>query len=339
MVLPAFHDDEVGSASRISSSGAEHRKSYPTSSDQRLALQYSVSKLLLQSDEVEEVGPEVLRAICEAFDWDLGQWWQVIDTDSLQLRAIWHSDYPGLAAYAEETRGLKYSRLDCDLWRALDYGMPFFLNDVSGLLELYGGGKLPAALRKAMVIPLPSRSGILCMLTTSPDNVRPPESELLEAVDSIARQFSQYLRRVLAEQALRSSRETATLVDSSLAKEVADLLRRFQQSPARSGALRTTAIGSVLVDESIHGLRGPGGDVVLTRLEWLLLCYFLDNKDRVLPREEVLEGVWGPGYRAESSLLHDTVSRLRQRLKAAGVDFDPIQTVHGVGYKLALHSP
>jgi len=94
------------------------------------------------------------------------------------------------------------------------------------------------------------------------------------------------------------------------------------------------AHGDLVIDEALHGLRGPEGEVRLTRTEWLLLKRFLEERGRVIPRETLLSRIWGPLYRTEASLLHDAVSRLRQRFHAAGLDPDLIETVHGVGYRL-----
>ena len=86
---------------------------------------------------------------------------------------------------------------------------------------------------------------------------------------------------------------------------------------------------------SIHALRGPEGEVRLTKTEWLLLESLLRQRGQLLQHEALLTSVWGPGYEDEVSLLHDAVSRLRQRLRAAGACHDFIRTVHGVGYCLA----
>lgn len=95
-------------------------------------------------------------------------------------------------------------------------------------------------------------------------------------------------------------------------------------------------IGGVVLVRSAHALRGPEGEIRLTKTEWLLLDCLLRRRGQLLQREDLLASVWGSGYEDEVSLLHDAVSRLRQRLRAAGVCHDFIRTVHGVGYCLEL---
>ena len=93
-------------------------------------------------------------------------------------------------------------------------------------------------------------------------------------------------------------------------------------------------LGNLLVDEAGRQLIGPAGAVKLTRIEWDILTYLLDNAGRVLTREQMLSRVWGPAYKDANSLLHDAISRLRQRFEAAGMATSPLETRHGMGYRL-----
>jgi hypothetical protein len=94
------------------------------------------------------------------------------------------------------------------------------------------------------------------------------------------------------------------------------------------------SVANVLVDASTHSINGPGGAVRLTGSEWLLLQQLLSNKHRVVPRELLIQAVWGPGYEGDVRLLHDMVSRLRHAFVEAGCAIDPIETFHRVGYRL-----
>lgn len=322
MPLPAFHEEPAGTPAR---EGQQEANPYPTISEQRLALQYSVSKLLLQSDQVEEVGPVLLGAICQAFDSQLGQWWENTG-DELRLRAVWHEDDEALRACCQAMRGATILRRDCEFWPVLERDQALVLNDAKLLSQTVPGLDKAPGLTRGLIVPIPRRAGLLCMLTSSSETLRQPDPGLLEAVESIARQLSQYIGRVVAEKAL------AEAAAKSLASDDAPIDHTVIRG--RLPVSRTVRIGAAVLDESIHGLRGPAGDVVLTRLEWLLLLYLLENRGRVLTRSEILESVWGSAYSQDSSLLHDTISRLRQRLRAAGVSPDPIRTVYGVGYKL-----
>ena len=113
---------------------------------------------------------------------------------------------------------------------------------------------------------------------------------------------------------------------------------RVAQSP-QPDALPNSSIAAaraLRLDGATHQVRGSRGAKRLTRTEWRLLDYLLRHPGRLISHEELIDEVWGAAYHSEHRLLHDTVSRLRHRLQAAGIAHDPIETVHGVGYRLEV---
>jgi DNA-binding winged helix-turn-helix (wHTH) protein len=93
-------------------------------------------------------------------------------------------------------------------------------------------------------------------------------------------------------------------------------------------------IGFVRMDNSTRTLLGPVRDVHLSGTEWRLLRQLSSAHGGVVSHEQLLSAIWGSGYSTAHHLLHDAVSRLRHRFNAAGVERSPIETVHGVGYRL-----
>jgi len=92
--------------------------------------------------------------------------------------------------------------------------------------------------------------------------------------------------------------------------------------------------GDLVFEEETRELRGPAGTAHLSPNELQLLLRLARDRGRVLTHAVLLQDVWGPGYADAHHLLHDTVSRLRHRFAVAGAPVDPIETVHGVGYRL-----
>jgi DNA-binding response OmpR family regulator len=92
--------------------------------------------------------------------------------------------------------------------------------------------------------------------------------------------------------------------------------------------------GEIVFDQESRQLRGPTATAHLSPNELLLLLRLAQDRGRVLTHAVLLQDVWGPGYADAHHLLHDTVSRLRHRFAVAGASVDPIETVHGVGYRL-----
>ena len=91
------------------------------------------------------------------------------------------------------------------------------------------------------------------------------------------------------------------------------------------------AFGTISVDLDMHIARVEGEALDLTRREFELLAYFLQNPRRVLSREKILQQVWGLEYLGESRTIDAHVRRVRSKLgEVAGL----IETVVGVGYRM-----
>ena len=70
--------------------------------------------------------------------------------------------------------------------------------------------------------------------------------------------------------------------------------------------------------------------VRLTRREFELLRFLVENKNRVLSRDRLLERVWGYDRFIETRSVDVHVGRLRAKLGPAGLQ---IETVIGLGYR------
>ena len=73
-----------------------------------------------------------------------------------------------------------------------------------------------------------------------------------------------------------------------------------------------------------------GQQIRLTRREFELLRYLVENRNRVLSRDRLLERVWGYDRMIETRSVDVHVGRLRGKLGAAGKQ---IETVVGLGYR------
>jgi len=95
--------------------------------------------------------------------------------------------------------------------------------------------------------------------------------------------------------------------------------------------IQKLTFGPITVDLDMHTARVEGEALDLTRREFELLAYFLQNPRRVLSREKILQQVWGLEYLGESRTIDAHVRRVRAKLGEAAA---LIETVVGVGYRL-----
>lgn len=91
--------------------------------------------------------------------------------------------------------------------------------------------------------------------------------------------------------------------------------------------------GNVIVDLARHVVKRGEEEVRLTSTEYKLLTYLATNAGRVLTHRQILEHVWGPGYKDETQNLRVYVSQLRRKLDPDSVQPQMITTEPGVGYR------
>ncbi|WP_424644533.1 response regulator transcription factor [Embleya sp. AB8] len=108
------------------------------------------------------------------------------------------------------------------------------------------------------------------------------------------------------------------------------LLRRAAPEPP---AERSYTYGDLTVDPLTRTGRRGGRPLEFTRTEFALLELLLRHPGQVLPREVIMERVWGADFGPDSNSPAVYIGYLRRKLDAAG---EPrlVHTVHGVGYRL-----
>jgi DNA-binding response OmpR family regulator len=74
-------------------------------------------------------------------------------------------------------------------------------------------------------------------------------------------------------------------------------------------------------------------EITLTRTEYAILELLLRNAGRVIPRDRLIDGVWGGAPGIESNTLDAFVCLLRAKVESSG-EARLIHTVRGVGYSL-----
>ena len=72
-------------------------------------------------------------------------------------------------------------------------------------------------------------------------------------------------------------------------------------------------------------------EINLTNKEYELLMILIDNKDKVVTRDELLEKIWGYEYEPETNVTDVYVRYLRSKLKNENKE-EYIQTIRSVGY-------
>ena len=90
---------------------------------------------------------------------------------------------------------------------------------------------------------------------------------------------------------------------------------------------------NIELDPANREVRCNGNVVHLRAKEFGLLELFLLNPKRIFSRRAILDHLWDLAHSSGEETVSTHVKCVRQKLKAAGAS-DPIETVHGLGYRL-----
>ena len=106
-------------------------------------------------------------------------------------------------------------------------------------------------------------------------------------------------------------------------------MRRSTRTPSGDVA----GFGDVRVDFMKMELTRNGRAVQLTAQEFKILKFMLQNPERVISREELLNTVWGYQNYPSTRTVDNHILKLRQKLEKDPANPVHFRTVHSSGYK------
>jgi DNA-binding response OmpR family regulator len=115
-----------------------------------------------------------------------------------------------------------------------------------------------------------------------------------------------------------------------LVARVRAVLRRGGAADRKLPPATSYSGAHLFADFDAISVRVDGAQVRLTRREFELLRYLVENRNRVISRDRLLERVWGWDDSVETRSVDVHIGRLRSKL---GVASRQIETVIGLGYR------
>jgi two-component system response regulator RegX3 len=104
-------------------------------------------------------------------------------------------------------------------------------------------------------------------------------------------------------------------------------------TPVADISIGSIVVGDVSLDPDEHRVLVDGEPMSLPLKEFELLHLLLANAGRVLPREVLIDRVWGTDYVGDTKTLDVHVKRLRSKIEADPANPTRIVTIRGLGYK------
>ncbi|KNY26656.1 response regulator transcription factor [Pseudobacteroides cellulosolvens] len=121
-----------------------------------------------------------------------------------------------------------------------------------------------------------------------------------------------------------------------LVARVKALLRRVSKEVKNIEDLGNHLInGSLEVFSDMRKVILAGSEVELSAKEYELVYFLINHLEQVFTRDTLLEKVWGYDYYGDTRTVDVHIQRLRKKLSIESGGNNIIQTVFGVGYKMA----
>ncbi|MCC4722660.1 response regulator transcription factor [Salinicoccus sp. RF5] len=114
------------------------------------------------------------------------------------------------------------------------------------------------------------------------------------------------------------------------------ILRRTQVQQAPDDASSVIKLGALEIHTDTYDVYARGEQLVLTPKEYELLLYLSNHKNKVLSRDQLLNGVWDFHYDGDTRIVDVHISHLREKIEADPKRPAYIRTIRGFGYKLEV---
>jgi two-component system, OmpR family, phosphate regulon response regulator PhoB len=115
---------------------------------------------------------------------------------------------------------------------------------------------------------------------------------------------------------------------------VAELLARVKALLRRASPdliADTLCYADITLDRAAHRVTRADRELRLGPTEYRLLMFLMENKGRVLTRQQLIDGVWGRNGNVDERTVDVHIGRLRKML-VRDDEADPVRTVRGGGY-------
>jgi PAS domain S-box-containing protein len=178
--------------------------------ERRHAAQYAVTRVLSESNTLEEATPQILQLVGETLGWSIGALWQV-DGASRLMRCveIWHAPVIEAAEFEQLSRSLTFGQgvgLPGRVWAEAE---PVWVADV--VLDA-NFPRAPAAnkvgLHGAVGFPILIKGHVLGVIELFSSEIRQPDEDMIRMMTTVGNQIGQFIERKRAEQALNESNQT-----------------------------------------------------------------------------------------------------------------------------------
>jgi signal transduction histidine kinase/ActR/RegA family two-component response regulator len=194
--------------------------------EQRLALQYAITRILSRSIDFVEGTHEILQTVCESLGWQVGVLWAVEHQgEVLRCVDLWHRAEMKLDGFESASRTRTFTRgagLPGRIWES---GKPAWIPDLTRDANLPRAPlAAKAGLRSAFGFPILLGDEVVGVMEFFSEEPRQPDQDLNDMIVSVGFQIGQFHERKRAEEKLAHLlvRERTARADAEKANRLKD---------------------------------------------------------------------------------------------------------------------
>lgn len=118
-----------------------------------------------------------------------------------------------------------------------------------------------------------------------------------------------------------------------LIARIKSIFRRIELDRAKPDGTGEIRFADITINPAAKQAEFNGKILCLTGMEFTLLCYLIENKNRAVSRSELLDRIWGFENEVRTRATDDMIKRIRKKLAQSGSSLN-IQTMWGYGFKV-----
>jgi PAS domain S-box-containing protein len=168
--------------------------------EQRLLVQYRVTRILAEAATLDEATPKILQAMCECLGWDRGSLWRIdLEAGVLRHTALWHAPSVVAPQFDAATRKMTFRPGSGILGQVWVSRAPIYIPDIARDAEVpYRDAAAREGLHAAYAFPILLGSEVLGVMGFLSRNVRRPDQDLLDMMATLGSQIGQFTKRTAA---------------------------------------------------------------------------------------------------------------------------------------------